>query len=70
MALVWVYRRVLSPLKPPVCRFQPTCSRYALDALRVHGAWRGVWLTVRRLARCHPFCEPGWDPVPRRVRRG
>lgn len=66
MLPVWLYRRLISPLKPPTCRFSPTCSCYALEALRVHGAVRGLWLTVRRLLRCHPFCEPGWDPVPPR----
>ena len=58
------YRRVISPLKPPTCRFHPTCSSYALGALRIHGALKGSWLTARRLCRCHPFCEPGYDPVP------
>lgn len=61
------YRRWLSPCKPPTCRFVPTCSQYALDALRAHGAVRGSWLTVRRLLRCHPLCEPGYDPVPPRA---
>ncbi len=64
MALVWLYRRVLSPLKPPSCRFRPTCSAYAMEALHRHGALRGLWLTARRVARCHPFTEPGFDPVP------
>lgn len=64
MALVWLYRRFLSPLKPPSCRFRPTCSAYALEALQRHGAIRGTWLSVRRVARCHPFTEPGFDPVP------
>ncbi|MFO1051898.1 MAG: membrane protein insertion efficiency factor YidD [Planctomycetota bacterium] len=64
--LVRIYQRVLSPLKPPTCRFVPTCSQYAIDALREHGAIRGVWLTMKRLVRCHPFCEPGHDPVPPR----
>lgn len=63
---VHVYRRVISPLKPKTCRFEPTCSGYALDALRVHGAIKGSWLTLRRLCRCHPFCEPGYDPVPQK----
>ena len=61
---VWIYRKVISPMKPPTCRFHPTCSSYALEALRVHGALRGSWLTVWRLCRCHPFCEAGFDPVP------
>ena len=61
---VHFYRRVISPLKPKTCRFYPTCSSYALAALRLHGACKGSWLTVRRLCRCHPFCEPGYDPVP------
>ncbi len=64
LALVWLYRRLLSPLKPPTCRFVPTCSAYAMEALRRHGAFRGTWLTFRRLIRCHPFTEPGEDPVP------
>lgn len=63
---VHFYRRVISPMKPRTCRFHPTCSAYALDALRVHGACKGTWLTVRRLCRCHPFTEPGFDPVPPR----
>ena len=63
---VRAYRLVLAPLKPPCCRFVPTCSQYALDAWRLHGSLRGTWLVARRLARCHPFCEPGEDPVPPR----
>jgi len=62
-APIWFYRKIISPMKPPTCRFQPTCSAYALEALRVHGALRGSWLTARRLCRCHPFCEGGYDPV-------
>jgi len=60
------YRRFVSPLLPPVCRFYPSCSEYALEALRTHGAVRGLWLAVRRLARCHPFNPGGYDPVPPR----
>jgi uncharacterized protein len=64
MLLVSVYRRVLSPLLGPTCRFEPSCSVYSLEALRVHGALRGTWLTVRRIGRCHPFNPGGYDPVP------
>ena len=66
MAPVWIYRRFISPFKPRTCRFIPTCSQYSMVALQRHGALRGSWLTIRRLSRCHPFCEPGWDPVPER----
>lgn len=68
--LVRIYQRLLSPLKPPTCRFDPSCSQYAVEALREHGAIRGTWLTFRRVIRCHPFCEPGHDPVPPRRRPG
>jgi hypothetical protein len=66
MAAVTGYRRFVSPLLPPRCRFEPSCSAYALGALREHGAARGVWLAVRRVARCHPFNPGGYDPVPPR----
>jgi len=63
-ALIHGYRLVISPWIGPRCRFLPTCSDYALDALARHGAIRGSWLTVRRLSRCHPFGGSGFDPVP------
>jgi uncharacterized protein len=62
--LVRVYQRLVSPLLPPACRFYPSCSAYAVTALERHGALRGVWLTARRLVRCHPFHPGGVDPVP------
>ncbi|WP_019532700.1 membrane protein insertion efficiency factor YidD [Paenibacillus ginsengihumi] len=61
---VKVYRRWISPLKPPTCRFYPTCSAYALEALEKHGAARGTWLAVKRIAKCHPFHPGGIDHVP------
>jgi putative membrane protein insertion efficiency factor len=57
------YRRAFAG-RPSPCRYQPTCSAYALDALEQHGAARGSWLTIRRLCRCHPWGGHGWDPVP------
>lgn len=64
IALIRLYQWTLSPLVGGVCRFQPTCSHYAIDVLRYHGALRGSWLTLRRLARCHPFHPGGFDPAP------
>ena len=63
---VQAYRLVLSPWLGANCRFQPTCSAYALEALETHGAWRGGWLALRRVARCHPLGGSGFDPVPPR----
>ena len=60
------YRRFLSPLKPPMCRFHPTCSQYALEAIEAHGVLRGLGLSTWRLLRCQPFCRGGHDPVPER----
>ncbi len=64
LALIQLYRHGISPLIGPRCRFIPTCSAYGLEAIQRHGPWRGGWLTIRRLLRCHPFTPCGCDPVP------
>jgi uncharacterized protein len=65
--LIWLvrgYQLLISPFVPPSCRFHPTCSHYAIEALRKHGALKGAWLAVRRIVRCHPWHPGGHDPVP------
>lgn len=64
IGLVRLYRLVLSPWLGSNCRYQPTCSSYAIEALQAHGVLRGSWLTIKRLGRCHPWGGSGYDPVP------
>jgi len=64
LALIKAYRALVSPLKPPTCRFYPTCSTYALEALTKYGVFKGLWLSTRRILRCHPLNPGGYDPVP------
>ena len=61
---IQIYRRCISPLFPASCRYTPTCSEYAIEAIRRHGPVKGLWLAVKRLARCHPWGGSGYDPVP------
>jgi putative membrane protein insertion efficiency factor len=68
LAVVRSYQLLLSPFSGGACRFEPSCSTYALEAVETHGLGRGLWLAVRRLARCHPLARPGVDAVPPRVR--
>ena len=68
--LVKGYRLLLSPWLGSACRFEPTCSVYSIEALQTHGAARGSYLTLRRLARCHPWCDGGHDPVPAKAGDG
>lgn len=67
--LIRLYQLTVSPLLPPRCRYLPSCSDYALEALSSHGMARGLWLALRRLARCHPWGGSGYDPVPPAPRR-
>jgi len=62
--LIWLYRMLVSPLLGPKCRFEPSCSAYAMEAIGRHGAWAGSLLSLRRLGRCHPWGGSGYDPVP------
>ncbi|MGM9766869.1 MAG: membrane protein insertion efficiency factor YidD [Candidatus Cryptobacteroides sp.] len=64
IVLIRFYQVCISPLKPPTCRFTPTCSAYAWEALRKHGLFKGSWLAARRILRCHPWGGSGYDPVP------
>ena len=66
LALIGLYKYVLSPLTPPSCRHYPTCSTYAGEAIREWGPWTGSWLSLRRLSRCHPWGTSGIDPVPKK----
>ncbi len=64
IAIVRGYKKYISPLLPPSCRFTPTCSEYAMEALQRHGAWKGSLLAIWRILRCNPFGKGGYDPVP------
>ena len=69
LALLWVYQRFISPALGPACRYYPSCSQYAVEAIRMRGPLVGPLLAIRRLLRCHPWAEGGLDPVPGRARR-
>jgi uncharacterized protein len=64
LTLIRFYRKGISPFTPPSCRFNPTCSAYAQEAIELHGGAKGLWLFLKRFARCHPFGGKGYDPVP------
>ncbi len=64
LGLVWLYRKGISPMLGVNCRFQPSCSEYSVEALRRHGAFKGGWLMLKRISRCHPWGGSGYDPVP------
>jgi putative membrane protein insertion efficiency factor len=62
--LIWIYQRIISPVLGPKCRFTPTCSNYAMEAFKKYGVFKGLWLSVKRISRCHPWGGSGYDPVP------
>jgi uncharacterized protein len=64
LGLIRFYQKMISPALPSACRFHPTCSQYGYEAIARYGVWRGGWMTVKRLGRCHPFHPGGYDPVP------
>jgi putative membrane protein insertion efficiency factor len=64
IALIKIYQWIISPVLGPKCRFTPTCSNYALEALKKYGVFKGTWLAIRRISRCHPWGGHGFDPVP------
>lgn len=64
LGLVYFYRYCISPLKPPTCRYTPTCSEYAIQAIKKHGPFKGFYLAIKRILRCHPWGGHGYDPVP------
>jgi putative membrane protein insertion efficiency factor len=64
LGAIKLYQRFLSPLLPPSCRFVPSCSRYAYEAIEKYGLLKGGWLSIKRISRCHPFNAGGYDPVP------
>ncbi len=65
--MIKIYQKTISPLTPPSCRFYPTCSHYGIEAIETHGALKGSWLAIRRISKCHPFHEGGFDPVPEKT---
>jgi uncharacterized protein len=69
LALLWIYRKLISPALPPACRYYPSCSQYAQEAVRIHGPIVGPWLALRRLLRCHPWAAGGPDLVPPRTQK-
>ena len=70
ISMIQTYRHMVSPLRPPTCRFMPTCSQYAVDAISEYGLLRGGWLATVRLAKCGPWHSGGWDPIPERSDAG
>lgn len=68
IGFVKLYQAMLSPLLPIACRYHPTCSEYAIQAIQEHGVWKGFYLAIKRISRCHPWGGKGYDPVPKKVK--
>lgn len=64
LGIIYFYKNSISPLTPPSCRYTPTCSEYGIQAIKKHGPFKGLWLTIKRFSRCHPWGGQGYDPVP------
>jgi putative membrane protein insertion efficiency factor len=64
LLIIYIYKAVISPLTPASCRHVPTCSSYAVEALKIHGPLKGLWLSIKRISKCHPWGSSGYDPVP------
>ncbi len=64
IAMIKFYQKCISPIMPNVCRYKPSCSEYFIEALKIHGVWKGSWLGIKRILRCHPWGGFGYDPVP------
>ncbi len=64
LVIIYIYKAVISPLTPASCRHLPTCSTYSMEALKKHGLFKGLWLSVKRVSKCHPWGTSGYDPVP------
>lgn len=69
LLLIRFYQKMISPLTPPSCRFYPTCSHYGVEAVETHGVVKGMWLTIVRISKCHPFHKGGFDPVPAKKKK-
>lgn len=69
LLLIKIYQTIISPFTPSTCRFQPTCSHYAKEALKKHGFFRGGWLAIKRILSCHPWGRSGYDPVPDKLQK-
>ena len=69
LLLIKFYQKAISPMFPPSCRFYPTCSAYSYEAVATHGVFKGLWLAIKRISKCHPWHKGGFDPVPEKLKK-